>query len=195
MKDVVLIGGGGHCESVIDVIEQEGKYKIAGIIDKEDLVGGSVLGYPVIACDDDLFKIKKSISYAVITVGQIGGGDIRRKLYSRAKEIGFTLPLIISPHSYVSRHAYIKDGTVIMHGAIVNVNAKIGENCIINTKSLIEHDVVVEDHCHISTGSILNGGVVVRTGSFLGSNSICKQCVNVPENSFIKAHTIYKGHS
>jgi hypothetical protein len=31
MDDIVLIGGGGHCKSVIDVIEQQGEYKIVGI--------------------------------------------------------------------------------------------------------------------------------------------------------------------
>ena len=33
MKDIVLIGGGGHCKSVIDVIEQEGRFKIIGIVE------------------------------------------------------------------------------------------------------------------------------------------------------------------
>ena len=33
MKKIILIGGGGHCKSCIDVIEQEGKYRIAGIVD------------------------------------------------------------------------------------------------------------------------------------------------------------------
>ena len=27
-----------------------------------------------------------------------------------------------------------------MHGAIVNAGARVGKNCIINSKSLIEHD-------------------------------------------------------
>ena len=44
MNDIILIGGGGHCKSVIDVIEQEGKFKIAGIVDKPDLLGSKVLG-------------------------------------------------------------------------------------------------------------------------------------------------------
>ena len=39
-----------------------------------------------------------------------------------------------------------------MHGAIVNSNVNIGNNCIINSKSLIEHDVSIGNHNHISTG-------------------------------------------
>jgi len=44
MKELLLIGGGGHCKSIIDVIEEEGSFSIAGIIDKSDLLGETVLG-------------------------------------------------------------------------------------------------------------------------------------------------------
>ena len=75
-----------------------------------------------------------------------------------------------------------------MHQALVNANAKIGKNCIINTKALIEHDVTVEDNCHISTGSIINGGVVVKENSFFGSNATSKEYIEV--NEFVKAGSI-----
>ena len=68
----------------------------------------------------------------------------------RAKEIGFSLPTIISPLAYVSDNVVIGEGTIIMHGAIINSGAKIGSNCIINTRSIIEHETIVEDHCHIN---------------------------------------------
>ena len=57
MNKIVLIGGGGHCKSVIDVIEQEGKFNISGIIDKPELLGEEILGYPVIGNDSDLDKL------------------------------------------------------------------------------------------------------------------------------------------
>ena len=45
MKEkILLIGGGGHCKSVIDVVELEGRYSVSGIIDKRELVGSKVLG-------------------------------------------------------------------------------------------------------------------------------------------------------
>ena len=47
-----------------------------------------------------------------------------------------------------------------MHNAIVNSGTNIGENCILNTNSLIEHDVNIGNYCHISTGAIINGGVI-----------------------------------
>ena len=36
MNNIILIGGGGHCVSCIDVIEAGKKYKIMGILDNKD---------------------------------------------------------------------------------------------------------------------------------------------------------------
>jgi len=191
MKEkIVLIGGGGHCRSVIDVIEQTNKYEIIGIVDKKELYGNDVLGYKIIACDEDLEALFETCQNAVITVGQIKSNHIRVKLFDKLKKIGFQLPVIISPLAYVSKHSLIDEGTIVMHHALINVNAKIGKNCIINTKALIEHDCVVENHCHISTASVLNGGVVVRANSFFGSNATSKQGVEI--EGFIKAGSLAK---
>ena len=189
-EKIILVGGGGHCKSVIDVIESENKFEIAGIIDRRDLIGSEVLGYKVIACDDDLELIFKDIKNAAITVGHLRDNKVRVILYEKLKNIGFSLPTIISPFAYVSKHSKIGESTVIMHHALVNANTNIGINCIINSKALIEHDVVVEDHCHISTGSILNGEVVVKKDSFVGSNATSKQCSEI--SGFKKAGSVIK---
>ncbi|MBU0633187.1 NeuD/PglB/VioB family sugar acetyltransferase [bacterium] len=190
MENIILIGGGGHCKSCIDVIEQEGKYKIAGIIDKNDSIGSKVLGYEVIGCDDDLIELSKKYKAACITVGQIKSSALRMRLFKLAKDAGFELPTIISPRAYVSKHAKVDEGTIIMHDVIVNADVKIGKNCIINTKALIEHDVHVGDNCHISTGAILNGGVVVKANTFYGSNTTSKEYVEV--EGFVKAGSVVK---
>ena len=191
MKEkIVLLGGGGHCHSVIDVIEQENKYQIIGIIDKKELIGTDVLGYKIIASDDDLEEIYKTCKNAIITVGQIESNHVRVKLFNRLKEIGFNLPIIISPIAYVSKHSFIDEGTVVMHHAFINANVRIGKNCIINSKALIEHDVIIEDNCHISTASVINGAVLVKANTFLGSNATSKQSVEI--SGFIKAGSLVK---
>lgn len=191
MKEkIVLIGGGGHCHSVIDVIEQENKYEIIGIVDTKENIGKKVLDYKIIACDDDLKTIFQSCKNALITVGQIESNKVRVKIYNKLKEIGFNLPVIISPLAYVSNHSSIEEGTIIMHHALVNANTKIGKNCIINTKALIEHDCVIGDNCHISTASVLNGGVRVKENSFFGSNATSKQSIEI--DGFIKAGSLAK---
>ncbi|HHD81990.1 MAG TPA: acetyltransferase [Campylobacterales bacterium] len=188
--EILLIGGGGHCKSVIDVIEQEGKFIITGIIDKKELIGTEVLGYKVIACDNDLEDLFEKYDYAVVTVGQIRSATLRVKLFNKLKEIGYKLPVIISPLAYVSRHSSINEGTVIMHNALINAGVKIGRNCIINTKALVEHDSTVEDNCHISTAAVINGGVTVKENTFFGSNATSKEYIEI--NQFVKAGSLVK---
>ncbi len=189
-KQILLIGGGGHCKSVIDVIEQENRFEIVGIIDKKELLGHDVLGYKIIGCDEDLSNLRQHYHYALITVGQIKSPEIRIKLFEMLKSLGYELPVVISPLAYVSKYAILGDGTVIMHHALVNAHARVGQNCIINTKALIEHDAMVEAHCHISTGAIVNGGVQIKPGTFYGSNATCKEAIMV--GGFVKAGSVVK---
>lgn len=192
MREIFLIGGGGHCKSCIDVIELEAKYKIIGIIDQKEKLGETVLGYSVIGTDDDLPELVLKCQNFHITIGQIGLPKAKTKVYYSLKELGANLPVIISPLAHVSKHSRVEEGTIIMHYAMVNADAKIGKNCIINTKSLVEHDSIIEDFCHIATGAIVNGTVKVGKETFVGSGAITKQGVEIPEKSFLKANSIYK---
>jgi len=189
-EEIILLGGGGHCKSVIDVIEQEGRFVVAGIIEKFSGESKPVLGYPLIGTDDELEKLRKKYKYALVTVGHIYSNSVRVKLFEKLEALSFSIPKIISPFAYVSPHATIEKGTIVMHHTLINAGVKVGKNCIVNTKALIEHDCIVEEHCHISTGAILNGDVVVRANSFVGSGAIVTQgCV---VDGFVKAGSVVK---
>ena len=192
MKDIVLIGGGGHCKAVIDVIELEGRFNIIGIIDKPELLGKNVLGYPIIGNDSELNNLVKRCKNVLITIGQIRSPLPRINLFDTVLKLGFTLPSIVSPRAYISQHASIGKGSVIMHDVVVNVGAKIGDNCIINTKSIVEHGSSIGNHCHISTNAVINGDVVVGNGSFIGSGAISKEGVRIGDNCFAKAGSVIK---
>ena len=169
MKKIILIGAGGHCVSCVDVIELQRKFKIVGLIDnkKEKFL----LDYKIIGSDKKLKKLSERIQYALITVGHIKNSKIRENLFKKVLNYGFKFPTIVSPLSYVSKRAAIGEGTIVMHGSIINAGAKIGKNCIINSKTLIEHDVVVED-------------------SFIGSCSVIKQNIKIGKNCFVNANLL-----
>ena len=205
--DIILLGAGGHCRSCIDVIEQEGRFRIAGIVDKaEEAASGkrkgasvereaergkweecklTIFGYPIVGTDADLSQLREQYKYALVTVGQITSPAVRQKLFDYLLDLSFELPVIISPLAYVSRHARICQGTIVMHQALVNAGAAIGDNCIINTKALVEHDAIVEDHSHIATGAIVNGGAHIGSGCFIGSGSNIKEGVVLDINCLV----------
>lgn len=169
MKEkIILIGTGGHCHSVIDVIEQENKYDIFGIIDTKKNIGKKVLGYKIIGCYEDLEEIFKTCKNSIISLEHKESNELRKYFFEKVKRIGFNLPIIISPLAFVSKHSSIAIGTVIMHQAFIDYNTKIGENCIINTQSLIEHDCLVENNCHVSITTVLTAGKILKENSFWG---------------------------
>jgi len=175
---IVLVGGGGHCASVIDVIEQEGRFSIAGIVDKKN-IGSKVLGYTIIASDEDLDKLAKEYRNFLVTVGHVLSNEPRTRFFEQLGKLGATFPAIVSPRAYVSKHAKIGEGSVVMHNAFVNASAKVGRNTIINTAAIIEHDATIGDQCHISTAAVVNGGCTVGDHTFIGSNAMIKQYLSV----------------
>jgi len=193
MKEkIILIGGGGHCKSCIDVIEQEGRFTIAGIVDVPEKKQSHVLGYSVIGTDADLGELIKACPNVLITLGQIKSPNRRIELMNILTQIGAHFPVIQSPLAYVSPHSRVAEGTIVMHHALINAGASVGKNCIINNKALIEHDAVIEDHCHISTGAVVNGGARIGRGSFLGSGAVVAETTSMPFSSFIKANSLYR---
>ncbi len=186
-KPIILIGGGGHCISCIDVVEQTELFEIIGILDIPEKVGSKVLDYPVIGTDDDIEKFTEKCRDFLITVGQIKSSNVRQKLSDKVKTAGGNLPVIISPNAYVSKHAASDEGTIIMHHVLVNAGSKIGKGCIINSKALIEHEASIGDYCHISTAACINGQVNIGSNSFIGSNTVVGNNISIAENTLVAA--------
>lgn len=187
-KNLILIGGGGHCKSVIDVAESAG-YNILGILDTLENVGKDVLAYKVIGVDDDISQYVDKAEF-MITVGFIKNPAIRIKLYNKVKEEGGNFATIVASTARVSRYAILGKGTIVMHHAFVNAGAEVGNNVIINTFSNIEHDVIVGDQCHISTGTMVNGDCKIGQNVFVGSRSILANGIDVGNNIIIGAGSV-----
>ena len=190
-RPLILIGGGGHCKSVIEVAESAG-YEIKGILDMPDEVGKEVLpGHKVIGTDDEIPQYVEECDF-VITVGFIKNPALRIKLYNKVKVAGGRLATIIASTAHVSKYAELGEGTVIMHHAFVNAGAKIGDNCIINTFVNIEHDAEVGNQCHISTGTMVNGECKIGENSFIGSQSVCANCIEIASDIIVGAGSVVR---
>lgn len=189
-QDLILVGGGGHCKSVLDVAESAG-FHIIGILDIPEKVGEEILGYPVIGADDDIPHYVDNVLF-VVTVGYIKDATLRIKLHHKIWNAGGHLATIIAPTAHVSRFASVGEGSVVLHHAVVNADARIGRGCIINTLANIEHDAVVEDYCHISTGAMVNGGCRVGREVFLGSQAVMVNGVSIADGCIIAAGTMVR---
>ena len=186
-QPIILVGGGGHCRSAIDVIEAENKYQIAGILDIHEKIGEKILGYKIIGTEEALSRLMAKCQNYLVTVGQIKSARLRIDLYNKIKKAGGILPNIISPNAYVSKYVKLGEGNIIMHQTTINANVHIKNNCIINSHALIEHDCKVSSHVHISTKSTINGDCVIDEGSFIGSGTTLIQGIKIAENVVVGA--------
>lgn len=190
MERIVLLGGGGHAQSVADTLERMGTYRIIGYTDiKKNTDSLQYLG-----TDETLPRIyREGVRKAAVCAGYLGHGRLRDRLYGLAKEIGFQFPCMIDPSAAVSRHAQVGEGTFIGKGAAVNACAVIGKMCIINTNATVEHHNVIGDFSHIAVGAALCGNVSVGSHSLVGANAAVLQGVTIGMDTIIGAGSIVLG--
>ena len=182
MKELILLGAGGHAKACLDVINTKKEYKVSFLVGKNNINDSKIFDNKKIISEITFNKkIKKNI---FIAIGQLKNGKNREQLFNYYKKKNFFFPTPVSSTAYVSKKAEIQEGTILMHNTTVNSNSKIGKNCIINTGSIIEHDVIIGDNVHIAPGAIILGGSIIKKNSFIGAGTVIKQ------NSIISKNTV-----
>lgn len=193
MEDIILLGCGGHAKSVVDSIEQDSKFKIAGFIDNNMDSSFSYRNYKIVGNDNDLQKIYDSgIRYAFIGIAYMGKGDTRNRLYEKLKKIGFLLPIIIDEAAVVAKDVQIGEGVFIGKNAVINSNAIIGKMAIINTAAIVEHDCRVGEFCHIAVSAVICGSSNIGNSTLIGANATIIQLINIGENCIIGAGSVVR---
>ena len=187
-RPLILVGGGGHCKSVIEAAESVG-YTIKGILDIPLHVGDEVLGYTIIGTDNDIPLYVKKYDF-IVTVGFFKDVSLRISLHNKIEEAGGRFATIIASTAHVSKYADLGIGTVVLHQACVNAGTKIGKGCIINTFANIEHDVIIGDYCHISTGAMINGDCKIGANTFIGSQSVLLNTIKIADNVIVGAGSV-----
>ncbi|MBK86630.1 MAG: acetyltransferase [Flavobacteriaceae bacterium] len=123
----------------------------------------------------------------------IGDNKIRRNIYENLiKKNNITFLNIIDPTSTVSKFAYIKPESSISIGinSVINSLVKIGTGVIVNTASIIEHEVKIKKFSHIGPNATVCGGVSIGENVFVGAGAVIKEGVRIGDNSIIGAGAI-----
>ncbi len=189
MKNLILIGGGGHCASVIDAIESMETYQIAGIL---DTTGQALCGYPCLGGDELIPELVAQKMEFLITVGSIASSFLRVRLVKQVEAAGGTFAKIIASTARVAHYAKVGVGSVILHHALVNNLASVGPHCIINSFADIEHDVQLGAFSHVSTGCRINGGCRIGRECFIGSGTIIFQGISLPDHCVIGGGSVVR---
>jgi sugar O-acyltransferase (sialic acid O-acetyltransferase NeuD family) len=185
MDKVIIIGASEHGKVVADVIEREGKYALLGWIDSYKPAGGEFFGYPMLGAEDILLDLwqRKEIAGGIIAIGDNWTrGRVAEKICAIASD--FTFITAVHPSVQIGRGVSIGAGTVLMAGTVVNSDSRIGAHCILNTKSSLDHDCVMEEFSSLAPG-VTTGGVVQ-----IGAYSAISLGANIIHGKNIGAHTI-----
>lgn len=193
-RGLVLVGGGGHCKSVLDAAVSMKYFDKIVITDPSIPIGTKIMGYEVVGSDDALLGLKNTgFDMAFITTGSIKSTELRRKLAKKIISIGFVVPNIIDPSAQVSKFARMQHGIFIGKNAVVNSETILGNYSIINTGSIIEHECSIGDYSHIAVGGIICGNVYVGSDSFVGAGTTIAQGVHIGKNVIIGAGSLVLG--
>ncbi len=188
---IVILGAGGHAKVLIELIKLVNVYEIYGIIDPLLFKGLEIEGIKILGGDEDLQEVlNKGINNACIGVGSVKDTTIRKSLYEKCKSMGFDIPYLIHPTSYVSKTAKISEGCQIMAGSIIQTKTYIGNNVVVNTGAIIEHDCNIGNHVFIAPGAVISGGVKIEEGSFIGSGAVIIQGIKIGKNAVVAAGAV-----
>ena len=187
MEKIVIVGGGGHAKSVINVIRKTLKYRIVGYVDVKDQ--GMILESQYLGSDQRLPHLLKKYPRcsAILGVGYVKISKKRKELKEKLTALGFKLPVIVSPTAVINEHVTIGQGTIVHDNVVINTDTTIGEYAIINNASCIDHDCKIGNFVHVAPGATLSGEVVVGDYSILGVGSTVIQHKVIGRNCFIGA--------
>ena len=160
---VLIIGGGGFSAEVADLVRTLG-HTVVGYYDAQP---SGPTGY-----GDDAPPIRNTLDEwdAAAAAWAIGDGAVRNRFKATVAR-RFELPVFVHPSASVSPSAEIGQGSLIMQNVVVNANARVGSDTILNVACCVAHDCSVGDFVHLAPGVQMGGGSSVGEGVFCGTNS------------------------
>ena len=182
-EGIFVFGASGHAKVILDIIEQQGVYEVAIVVDDDPAREGTALcGYPVAGGKGAL--LASGVKRGVIA---IGSNKARAAVAQWLSAQGMDLVTVLHPSAQVARSAVVGRGTVVMPCACINPDSQVGRNVIINTNATVEHDCTIGDHVHIAPGATLCGTVTVGEGSFVCAGATVLPNVSIGSNVTIGA--------
>lgn len=187
MKEIIVIGGGGHAKVVISILKKIREYNIIGYTDINNR--GKILGVSHYGNDEKLLNIEHK-PFLALGIGLIRNFAIRKKIVDKFIEKEFVFEAIISPNATINEEVNLDNGTVVMDGVVINSGTTIGKYSIVNTNSSIDHDCKIGDFVHIAPGVTVSGGVVIGNMNLIGIASTILQSIIIGDFNIIGAGSV-----
>ena len=188
MPRIVVVGCSGHARVVVDILEEQNRSQIVGLLDTYKVPGSELLGYKLLGTDDDLPALVAAniCDNAIVAIGDNWARSrMVQRLRQLAPEIGFVAA--IHPSARIARDVSIGSGTVIMAGTIVNPGCRIGEFCVLNTGSSLDHDSTMEPFSSLAPRAVTGGGVRIGAFAAICIGAVISHAIRIGEHTVIGA--------
>lgn len=186
MEKLLIIGAGGFGRVVLEHASKE--YECA-FLDDGLAVGAIIDGVAVIGKTNDMGRWFGEYDKLIVS---IGNNNLRERLYAEAESIGYSFPNIILPSAYISPHAHLADGTILLNNAVVQNGAKAGRGLIINPGSELHQDCIVGNNVLIYTNSVVRSLTHVGDRAWIGANAVIGTGAIVPNDGRVEDGEVVK---
>lgn len=159
---IVIVGTSGHAKVVAEVVEQENKFSIVGLVDSFRASGESAFGYRTLGGEPGLGELaaNERISGVIIAIGDNWQrARMARDIAQRAPQLRFVSA--VHPSAALARDVELGPGSVVMPGAVINPGTRLGAHCIVNTGATLDHDCSLADFASLAPGAVLGGNVTL----------------------------------
>ena len=184
MKDLLIIGAGGHGRVIADIAQKLGRYGSIAFLDD-----GEAQESMRLAIVGKIADMEKYVATHDIFVA-IGDSNTRKEIMEGLFTMGASIPTLIHPSAVLGACVELGVGTAVMAGAVIGPCSKLGMGVILNTCSSVDHDCSIGDYSHIAVGVHVAGTVRVGSLVFLGAGVTVKNNVNICSDCVIGAGAV-----
>ena len=138
---------------------------------------------------EELKKFLSKSDFFVTCIGSEFGKA--RYLISKELEKRKIKPLdIISKSAHFDNKDFLGKGIQLFPKSVVHFRAKVGDYCILNTGSILEHDCKLGNGVHMMPGSVVGGNTVIGDFVTIGLNATIMPQLEIEEGAFIGAGAV-----
>jgi UDP-N-acetylbacillosamine N-acetyltransferase len=173
---IVIFGCGGHSRSVTDVLLSGNPGASLVFVDDHARDGEQIYGFHVhreYVLGDERFFLA------------IGDNEARKRKLEETGEKN--LISVISGTAHRGHRSTVGSGCFIGNFCHIGPEAIIGKNTILNTASVIEHEVAIGSHCHIGPNATISGRCTIGDLVFVGVGATVKDYLSICANVIIGA--------
>src|SRR5712671_4737222 len=188
MTNIVIFGAGKIAEVVHALLSHDLRYSVAGFTcDRAFMTGGQKLGLPVAAFEEIESRFPPADFAMIVAIGYQDINTVRADRCRQARHKGYRLASWVSPRAHVPKGCAIGANCIVMDGASLQPQARLGDNVFVWNGAVVGHHATIGDHCWLASNCTISSTAVVEPFSFLGVNAAIGHGITIGARSIIGA--------